>query len=95
MRAICLVCLALATPAVAQDAPANPAMAEVFATAETCVNSAVDPQGRMACIGQAAAQCIDAADQSNDEAKAECLSRERDYWQKALGQVQGEQRTLR
>lgn len=77
-------CLALPLPALAQDAAA------VQTGAETCTRSATDAQGRMACIGQAAAQCIEAAGPANAAARADCLGWERDYWQTSLDQTSGE-----
>ena len=85
-------CLALPLPlpALAQDAATGGGAQAALTSAETCMRSATDPQDRTACLGQAAAQCIEAAGPANAAVRAECLGWERDYWQTGLDQTMGE-----
>jgi uncharacterized protein YecT (DUF1311 family) len=84
-KVMILACLALPLPAMAQDAPADGASAAVTA-AETCTRAAEDVAGRLACVGLARTQCIEAAETPNTIAQSECAAWELDYWKTSLNQ---------
>lgn len=83
-RFMILACLMMPVPALAQDGDGG---AQVHAAAEQCIRSATDLEGRLACVGQPAAQCLEAAETPNTIARSICADAELTYWKSYLNRV--------
>lgn len=86
-RFMILAYLMMPVPALAQD---GDGAAEVQSAAELCIKSATDLGGRLACVGQPAAQCLEAAETPNTIAQSICADAELSYWKTYLNRVYDE-----
>ena len=84
-RFMILACLMMPVPAFAQEGTA-----EVQSAAEQCIKSATDLEGRLTCVGQPSAQCVEAAETPNTIAQSICADAELSYWKTYLNRVYDE-----